>query len=118
MDQKLRHAALDRAELIEPRVGGVELGGEADDAVFERAERELLAAGKLVALHAVGEAVEQRFDARRQRRAAAGIPELFRERADLLFQRRMHVGAARTAAPATRSIFADRPRTSSASAPS
>ena len=72
MDQKLRHAALDRAELIEPRVGGVELGREADNSVFQCAERILLAAREFVALHAVGEAVEQRFDARRQRRAAAG----------------------------------------------
>ena len=91
MDQKLRHAALDRAELIEPRVGGIELGREADDAVFERAERILFAAGELVALHAVGEAVEQRFNARRQSRAAAGF-ELFGQRADFLVERRHEIG--------------------------
>ena len=94
MNQKLGHTALDRAELVEPGVGSVELCGERDDPVFEIAERELLAARQLVALHAVGHAVEQRFDARRQRRAAGGVFELFGQRRDLFFQRR-HVGAAR-----------------------
>ena len=70
MHQQVGQPAFDRAELIEAGVGGVELLGQPGDAVFQRAERELVALAQLRAVEPLAQLADRAFELRRHRAAA------------------------------------------------
>ena len=70
MHQQVGQPAFDRAELIEPGVGGVELLGQLGDAVFQRAERELVALAQLHAVEPLAQLADRAFELRRHGAAA------------------------------------------------
>ena len=59
MNEQFGHAALDRSQMAEPRFRGVELFHQLDDAVFEAAERDVVAARELDTLELVVERVNE-----------------------------------------------------------
>ena len=70
MDQHVGHAALDRIEIAEPGVAGVEPLDQLDDAVFEAAQRELIALAQLHAVEPLAERMHRRFEIGRHGAAA------------------------------------------------
>ena len=70
MHQQVGQPAFDRAELAEPGVGGVELLGQLGDAVFQRAERELVALAQLHAVEPLAQLADRAFELRRHGAAA------------------------------------------------
>ena len=70
MHQQVGQAALDRVELVEPGVGGVELLGQLGDAILQRAERELVALAQLRAVEPLAQLADRAFELGRHRAAA------------------------------------------------
>ena len=63
LDQEIGQSALDRAEMVEARVGGVELLGQPHDAVFEIVDRALVGTAGMQLIDLVGEAAHHRLEA-------------------------------------------------------
>ena len=63
LDQQVGEPALDRAEMVEARVGGVELLDQPHDPVFEMVDRGLVGAAGVQLIDLVGEAPHHRFEA-------------------------------------------------------
>ena len=68
--QQVGEPALDGIEMAEPRVGGIELFRQLGDAIFERAERELIALAELHAVEPLAQRADRAFQLRRHRAAA------------------------------------------------
>ena len=65
MHQQIGQAALDRFQVAEARVGGVQPLHQLDDAILEMADRDIVAARLLDLLDLVGQRLHQRFQPRR-----------------------------------------------------
>ena len=95
MDQQLGKPALDRLEMVETGVGGVELLDQHGDPVLEVAERHVIAAGELDPLDLVDQSRHHGFHlARHVMAVAVARFERIRERGDPALEVREHVAAA------------------------
>jgi hypothetical protein len=77
VDQEVGEPALDGFQMAEPRVGDVEPLHQAGDAVFEVADRDIIAPRILNLLNLVGQRMDQRFQPRRH---AVAVLRAFGER--------------------------------------
>ena len=73
VDEQLGEPALDRLEVIEPRVGGVELLDQLGDTVLEMADGRLVAAGELDPLNLVNQSLDDGLDLMRMLLPAAEV---------------------------------------------
>ncbi len=95
MDQELGQPALDRFEMVETGVGGVELLDQLGDPILEMAERRLVAAVELNALDLVDQAGDHGLELARDVLAVSIARfQRVRERGDPTLEAREHVAAA------------------------
>ena len=93
VDQEVGKPALDGAEMIEARVGGVELLDQPHDPVFEIVDRGLIGAAAVELIDLVGEASHHRFEAGGiADRHAARLLQRVRDRRDPLLDERKRIG--------------------------
>ena len=109
VDQHVGHAALDRVEIAEPRIAGVEPLDQLDDPVFQTAQRELIALRELHAVEPLAERAHRFLEIGRHAAAA------FRQRRNPRLQPRQRFVAAAAAFRVPRSNRAASPCTSAAS---
>src|SRR5204862_4931239 len=95
MYQQLGEPALDRLEVVEPGVGGVELLDQLGDTILEMADSRLVAAGELNPLDLVDQSLDDGLDlVRRSLVALVARLERVSERCNAAFERREYAACA------------------------